>query len=404
MMGVDLGRHGGVEAAGDKVVLGTQTTRRGSRPRRWRLSWPTRDAVVVNVSKPRLALLAIAGVAVLLLAAGAAWAVVPDLPGQWQIRAPSGPERQEVSYVKSGGKFYLAGGVMPSTGRTNLQERYDPQTNSWERVAPLPAKLDHIQGVSLGGKIYYIGGLSGRSTSVGTVYVYNPITDSFAKGAPMPAGRDRGAGGVAVYNGKIFYAGGLHDGKAVPWFDRYNPATRKWTRLPDMPRSRDHFQAAIMNGKFYAVGGRDTTIDAVTRKVDVYDLASPDASAWRTRNTALPTARTGFATAVLGRRILVIGGEGSGKAYDTVEAYYPATNSWRTLESMPTARHGIQAVVCDGGVYIAAGGTVQGGTDPTDTHEVFFSGKATSCGGAAATAFGPGPTSLATWNSVEVTS
>jgi N-acetylneuraminic acid mutarotase len=316
----------------------------------------------------------------ILLAVGTSGAAVSGLSGQWQNRAPSGPERQEVSYVKSGGKFYLAGGVMPSTGRTNLQERYDPQTNSWQRVAPLPAKLDHIQGVSLGGKIYYIGGLSGRSTSVGTVYVYNPITDSFAKGAPMPAGRDRGAGGVAVYNGKIFYAGGLHDGKAVPWFDRYNPVTRKWTRLPNMPRPRDHFQGAVVDGKFYAIGGRNTTIDAITRKVDVYDLSNSTGAAWQTRDTALPTARAGFATAVLGRKILVIGGEGGGNAYDTVEAYYTATNSWRTLEPLPTARHGIEAVVCDGGVYIAAGGTVQGGTNPTDAHEVFFLREPTSCG------------------------
>ena len=32
---------------------------------------------------------------------------------------------------------------------------------------------------------------------------------------------------------------------------------------------------------------------------------------------------------------------------------------------MPTARHGIQAAVCNGGVYIAGGGTTQGGGAPT---------------------------------------
>src|SRR5215203_2374228 len=316
--------------------------------------------------------LSAAAISLVLLAVGAAGASVSDLPGRWQTRAPSAPERQEVSYVRADGKFYLAGGVMPGSGRTNLQERYDPQTNSWQRVAPLPAKLDHIQGVKLGAKIYYIGGLSGPRTSVNTVYIYNPVTDSFHKGAPMPAGRDRGAGGVGVYNGKIYYAGGLHDGKAVPWFDRYNPATKKWTKLPNMPRPRDHFQGAVVDGKFYAIGGRNTTIDAITRKVDVYDLSGPAGGAWKTRDTALPTARAGFATAVLGRRILVIGGEGGGRAYDTVEAYYTATNSWRRLEPMPTARHGIQAVVCNGGVYIADGGTLQGGSNPTDAHEVFF--------------------------------
>jgi N-acetylneuraminic acid mutarotase len=331
-------------------------------------------------SRSLWALSAAAVFSAFLLAVGAAGATVSDLPGQWQPLAPSGPERQEVSYVEAGGKFYLAGGYIPGSGRTNLQERYDPHTNSWKRVAPLPTKLDHIQGVSLGGKIYYIGGLSGRTTSVGTVYVYDPITDAFHKGAPLPAGRDRGAGGVGVYNGKIYYAGGLHDGKAVPWFDRYNPATKKWTKLPNMPRPRDHFQGTVVDGKFYAIGGRNTTIDAITRKVDVYDLSNSAGGAWRTRDTALPTARAGFATAVLGRRILVIGGEGGGKAYDTVEAYYTATNSWRTLEPMPTARHGIEAVVCDGGVYIAAGGTVQGGIDPTDAHDVYFLREPTSCG------------------------
>lgn len=336
--------------------------------------------VRTGVSKSFWVLSAAAVVAVFLLAVGAARAVNSDLPGQWQNRAPSGPERQEVSYVKAGGKFYLAGGFIPGSGRTNLHERYDPQTNSWERVAPLPAKLDHVQGVSLGGKIYYVGGLSGRSTSADTVYVYNPITDSFDKGAPMPAGRGRGAGGVGVYRGKIYYAGGLHNGTAVPWFDQYNPATETWKKLPNMPRPRDHFQGAVVDGEFYAIGGRDTTIDAITRKVDVYDLSDPAGDAWQTLDTALPTARAGFATAVLGRRILVVGGEGGGNAYDTVEAYYTATNRWRTLEPMPTARHGIQAVVCDGGVYVAAGGTTQGGSNPTDAHEVFFLGEPASCG------------------------
>src|SRR5829696_7001078 len=111
-------------------------------------------------------------IAVFLLAVGAAQAIVSDLPGQWQTRAPSGPERQEVSYVKAGGKFYLAGGVIPGRGRTDLHERYDPQTNSWERITPLPAKLDHVQGVRLGRKIYYVGGLSGPGAQVNTVYIY----------------------------------------------------------------------------------------------------------------------------------------------------------------------------------------------------------------------------------------
>ena len=303
--------------------------------------------------------------------------VVPDVPedppGQWQNLAPSTTKRQEVAYVQAGGRFYLAGG-------STKHERYDPATNTWQEVEPLPTKLDHIQGVELGGKIYYIGGLEAWPTpDSGTVYVYDPATDTFSEGAPMPQGRSRGAGGVAVHGGKIYYAGGMHDGKAVAWFDVYDPVTDTWTQLPNMPRVRDHFHAAVVNGKFYAIGGRDSVVSAMTTKVDVYDLASGAGGTWQTPNTALPTPRGGFAAAVLGREILVIGGEGGGSAHKAVEAYNVDNNSWRKLEPMPTARHGIQAAVCNDGVYVAAGGLTQGGFNPTNVHEAFFLNAPTTC-------------------------
>ena len=88
--------------------------------------------------------------------------------------------------------------------------------------------------------------------------------------------------------------------------------------------------------------------------------------------------RGGFATAVLGNEILIIGGEGGGRAHNEVEAYAPATDSWRTLAPMPTARHGIQAVTCNESVYIAAGATAQGRA-PTDVQEVFSFGAPKPC-------------------------
>lgn len=291
------------------------------------------------------------------------------LPGTWETRAPSGLARQEVSYVYAAGKFYLAGGG-------TAHQAYNPATNSWSNLAPLPVALDHIQGVEVGGKIYYIGGLqSWPSPEVNTVYIYNPATNSFTQGANMPRGR--GAGGTAVFNGKIYYAGGLNGGVAVPWFDVYNPSTNTWSQLPNMPTARDHFHAAVVNGKFYAIGGRNKDIDATTPVNEAYDIAQ---GTWQTGLAPLPTPRGGFASAALGDEVLIIGGEGGGQTYTTVEAYNTVTNSWRTLKPMPTARHGIQAAVCNGGVYIAAGALAQGGGSPTDVQEVFFLGSPTSCG------------------------
>ena len=284
--------------------------------------------------------------------------------GTWTTVAPSGFARQEVSYVQVDGKLYLGG------GKSNIQQAYDPATNTWSTVAPLPAPqvLDHIQTAGVNGKVYYIGGMtSWPDTSVGTVYVYDVATNTFSTGAPLPAGRDRGAGGVAVANGRIYVAGGVHDGTTVAWFDVYDPATDAWTSLPDLPHRRDHFQAAVVGGRFWAIGGRVSSTSTRVGYNEAFDLTS---GTWSTGFAPLPTLRGGFATAVFGSEIAVIGGEGGGSTFDTVEAYDTASNTWRTLTPMPTARHGIQAAMWNGAAYIADGGMRQGGGAATAVQEV----------------------------------
>lgn len=292
----------------------------------------------------------------------------PTGTGAWTSLPESSEARQEVSYVQLGGLFYLAGG-------STLHEVYDPVAQTWSQLEPLPADLDHIQGAVVGGLIYYLGGNPGGDLreETDTVYIYDPETDSFREGAQMPRGR--GAGGVAAHDGLIYYAGGLNDFTARTWFDVYDPQSDTWAPLPEMPNPRDHFHAVVMDGVFYAIGGRDGRINATTPLVDAFDLAT---QSWTTLATELPTERGGFASAVLGGEILVIGGEGGGNTYGEVEAYTPATDSWRSLAPMPTARHGIQAAVCNGGVYVAAGGVVQG-VGPSSEHEVLFLGEPTTC-------------------------
>lgn len=295
-------------------------------------------------------------------------------PGTWETRAPASLPRQEVSfsYSPATGRFYLAG------GHSTVQEAYDPSTDSWTAVASYPENVDHVAAIEVNGLIYYIGGLrSYPGPAVGSVHIYDPVADQFSAGAPMPTGRERGAGGAAAYDGRIYYAGGLHAGLAVAWFDVYDPATDTWTNLPDMPEARDHFSGAVSHGLFHVIGGRHGSINATTTTHDAFDFAS---NAWVSGLAPLPTPRGGFGTAVLGNDILVIGGEGAGKTYSKVEAYQTTTDTWATYKPMPTARHGIQAAVCDESVYIAAGGTRQSGGAPTAVNEIFSLAGPSSCG------------------------
>lgn len=301
------------------------------------------------------------------------WAYEPmDFSSRWEALAPSGFSRQEVSFVRAGRRFYLTGGG-------KAQEVYNPSTDAWTRASPLPKNLDHIQGVELGGRIYHLGGLEAwpRPASA-TTYVYDPRLDRFETAAPMP--RPRGGGGVAVHDGKIYYAGGLSDGRAVPWFDVYDPATDSWEQLPDLPRARDHFHAVVADGRLFAIGGRDSELGRELTATDAFDFA---AGTWSSDLAPIPTPRGGFAAALLGDEIFVIGGEDADGAHATVEAYDVRRDSWRVADPLPTGRHGIQAVVCGGAVYVAAGGTTEGGENPSSVHEVYLQRGARGCGRAA---------------------
>lgn len=320
---------------------------------------PTRrgtDAVVTKPPALGLALFIIAALVLSMLTLRSADAA----PGSWQRLADAPRKRAEVTYVNLDGKLHLL-------GWSAAHKVYDPKTNSWGSKAKLPVKLHHVQGVAVGGKIYMIGGLTAwPDGDVNTVYIYNPATNKWTQGASM-GNRGRGAGAVAVRGGKIYYAGGLHGGTAVSWFDVYDPAANSWSSLPNMPRPREHFHGAVVNGSFWAIGGRQGPINSTIGQTDAFDFA---AGVWRTGYAPIPTRRGGFGVGVAGDEVIVFGGEGGG-VQSAVQAYDTVNDSWRSLTPMAKPRHGIQVAECGGAFYIAAGGIKQGGGGASPYHDVF---------------------------------
>src|SRR6185503_14020250 len=173
----------------------------------------------------------------------------------------------------------------------------------------------------------------------------------------------------AVLDGRIYAAGGLHDGVSIADFAVYDPVGDTWTRLPAMPTARDHLAAAAIGGTFYAVGGRAS--GTLFARLEAFD---PDAGAWRTGLARMPTARGGLAAAALGGRFFAFGGEGNTAnplgVFPDTESYDPAADRWERLAPMPTPRHGTGAVAIGTGIHVAGGASRQGfGTSAA--HEVF---------------------------------
>ena len=88
----------------------------------------------------------------------------------------------------------------------------------------------------------------------------------------------------------------------------------------------------------------------------------PATDMWRSL-APMPTARGGLAAASLGDRVYVTGGEvldASRVTFPQFEVYDPASGIWSVGPPLPTGRHGLAAAVRDGEVYVLAGGRLAG--------------------------------------------
>ena len=106
-----------------------------------------------------------------------------------------------------------------------------------------------------------------------------------------------------------------------------------------MAEPRVAFGVAVLDGKLYAVGGRD---DGLLSSVERYD---PAADAWEAV-APIAVAREDLSVAVLSGKLYAVGGHCSaGDSLSTVERYDPATNAWEAVAPMAAARVSAVAVL-----------------------------------------------------------
>lgn len=283
-------------------------------------------------------------------------------------------ERHETGFVRAGNLFYLLGGR-----GTDPVDVYDPVAQSWSSRSQIPTEMHHFQAVEMDGLVYVIGAFEGGCCNESPhpiVYIYDPYDDEWIDGPVIPESRRRGSAGLVAYDSKFYLVSGLevgHQSGWVPWTDMYDPATNTWQELPDAPRSRDHFHAGIVDSKIVAAGGRNSGRNGIfsytIAEVDIYDIAT---SEWSTATNNIPTERAGTTAASLGDEVLIIGGEaGRNEAYSETEAFNVLTEAWRTVGSLQRERHGTQAIVSNGAIYVASGSGSRGGSPELDSIEAF---------------------------------
>lgn len=304
-----------------------------------------------------------------------------DSNRKWQEVEPSNQctNRHECAAVGINNQLYLLGGrgIKPV-------EQYDPLSKKWQQLVKTPVEMHHFQAIAFENEIYVMGAFVGvypHEKPIPNIWIFNPVKNEWRKGADIPADRQRGGAGAFVYKNKIYLVNGITDGHwdgHVAWFDVFDPLSKKWEKLSDSPRPRDHFQAAMVGDKLYVAGGRRSTgitnqvFQLTVGEVDVFDFKTQK---WTTlaADKNIPTHRAGCTAIAIGERVLVIGGESTAQqtAHNQCEAFNTKTQTWETLAPLKTGRHGTQAVLLNHKIFIAAGCGNRGGKPELNSVEAF---------------------------------
>ncbi|MFC1724997.1 Kelch repeat-containing protein [candidate division KSB1 bacterium] len=191
---------------------------------------------------------------------------------KWERKTDMLTGRANLAAAVVGGKVYAIGGNMYK----DTNERYDPETDSWESLVPMPTGRQHLNDCAavIGGKIYIIGGFEApeqRNTfgpPSAKNEVYDTETDTWEEKAPLPIPRDSPA--VAGVNGKIYVIGGIGSRSEPPHVEIYDPASDKWEKGKRMPEKLHMMNYAVIADKIVVFGIRE---GIPFYKLFVYDTA-----------------------------------------------------------------------------------------------------------------------------------
>lgn len=175
---------------------------------------------------------------------------------------------------------------------------------------------------------------------------------------PMPDTRmglhaETSGGEVIVIGGQPIPS---ETGEPVADVNALDVASGEWRTLAPMPTARGFMGTALVDRRIYVIGGSLAMAerDPGVATVEIYDIAS---DSW-SDGAPLGVARADLSASVLDGKIYAIGGTAhvAIDALGTVEMFDPATGVWSRRNDMPTPRLHFVSVAYDGRIYIFGGG------------------------------------------------
>lgn len=270
------------------------------------------------------------------------------------------------------GKLYMFGGFVNGALEVTTEAVvYDPTTNSWSSIADAPIPLTHGSHAVDGDKIYVLGGYVGSHPggSTNQVWIYDTVTDTWIAGPSLP--EDRGGGGAAILDRKLYFYGGATrtQGDVASAVD--HPDTwvlelgatdapsddgTTWTALADLPMPRNHMAGVSVSPYLYAIGGQFKE-NEFTGNSDLVHRYDPANDVW-TEVARLPIeighiTASSFASG--GRIFVVTGVTENSTSTDKMFMYDPETDTWSLLPAAAAAVQSPIAAEIDQTFYMIGG-------------------------------------------------
>ncbi|XP_010545658.1 PREDICTED: nitrile-specifier protein 2-like [Tarenaya hassleriana] len=275
--------------------------------------------------------------------------------GKWikmkqQGRGPA--ERSSHVIAVVGDKMYSFGGEFrPNTPIDSHIYVFDLKTQIWS-IAPATGDIPHITCigacmVSLGPTLYLFGGRDGKRNYSG-FYSYNTLTNEWKLLTPVGEGpASRSYHSMIADDKNVYLFGGVSAKERVKTLEAYNVGEGRWVQFPtpgEPCKARGAPGLVVVKGKIWVVYG------CCGEEMDDVHFFDPVQGKWTMVDTKgeKPSPRSVFATAVVGRYIVIFGGEiemdpkphiGPGKFDGDTFALDTETYEWKKLDAWVDGTH-----------------------------------------------------------------
>ena len=276
----------------------------------------------------------------------------------WTGLPDTATARHGMAVAAVGKSVYAVGGstgpgdtrLTSSAEALKLAPRKLQPAPQWRALPDAPTARLMMASTVLDGKVWVMGGLR-EGAALQIVQSYDPQTGAWQSGPPLPVPLHHAV--AVAYRGEVVIIGGASDNIAQASNKVFALRGNNWVALPALKHSRAAPGAAVVGDKIVVVGGQNNK--QVVPQTEVYDGTS-----W-SDEPDLPTPREHLAAVSDGTYFYAVGGRflSADKNSAAFDRFDPQSNTWTTLVDMPTPRGSYGAAYIDGRIVAV------GGEDPT---------------------------------------